>query len=71
MVTTNPVIVRIATLRRRESATEAMIRQIDQKIARLGSAKSDRLNALLRIRCELVRAHRAEPDASESHEHSN
>jgi hypothetical protein len=64
----NPENARLVTLRRRESATAAMIRQIDEKLARLGSARCDRAAALNRIRCELVRARRAEPAAPEGHE---
>jgi hypothetical protein len=56
-------------LRRRESATEAMIRQIDEKLSRLGSARRDRATALKRIRCELVRALQAEPAAPALDEH--
>ena len=56
----------VDTLRRRESATEAMIFQIDDKLARLGSARRDRANALRNIRCELVRALEAEQVAPES-----
>jgi len=58
----------VAILRRRESATAAMLRQIDDKIARLGSARLVRLAALNRIRCELVRAIKAEPVAPDHHE---
>ena len=58
----------IAALRRRESATEAMIRRIDEKLARLGSARRDRAAALNRIRCELVRAQEAAPVTSALHE---
>ncbi len=53
----------VATLRRRESATAAMIRQIDDKIARLGNARRNRADALRNIRCELARAQSAEPAA--------
>ena len=60
-------ITRLVTLRRRESATEAMIRQIDEKLARLGSARRDRAAALKNIRCELVRALQAEQAASDHH----
>ena len=58
----------IALLRQRESANAAMLRQIDAKISRLCSARRDRAAALDRIRCELARAMKAEPVASESHE---
>jgi hypothetical protein len=46
-----------------------MIRQIDEKLSRLGSARRDRATALKRIRCELVRAAKAEQDAPARHEH--
>lgn len=46
----------IGHLRRRESATEAMLRQIDDKLSRLDSARTERANALNRIRHELVLA---------------
>lgn len=59
---------RPAVLRQRESATEAMIRQIDGKLARLSSARRDRAGALNRIRCELARALPAEQVAPENHE---
>lgn len=55
-------------LRRRESATVAMIRDIDAKMARLGSAKTDRIAALKRIRAALVRAKKPAPVGPESHE---
>jgi hypothetical protein len=58
---------RIALLRQRESATEAMIRHIDEKLARLGSARRDRLLALNRIRCEIARALLGEPAAPDYH----
>lgn len=58
----------VAVLRRRESATATMIREIDDKLSRLGSARRDRAAALKRIRCELARALIAEPAAPESHE---
>lgn len=58
-----------AILRRRESATEAMIRQIDEKLARLGAARRERANALKRIRCDLARSISAEPVTPECHEH--
>ena len=45
-----------------------MLRQLDAKLARLGSARRDRAAALNRIRCELARALTAEPAAPESHE---
>ena len=51
---------RILTLRRRESATESMLRQIDDKLARLDSARNERANALNRIRHELVFALKGE-----------
>jgi hypothetical protein len=59
---------RLVLLRRRESATEAMIRQIDEKLSRLGSARRDRATALKRIRCELVRAAKAEQAAPDSND---
>lgn len=59
---------RLIVLRRRESVTEATIHQIDEKLARLGSARRERAAALNRIRCELARALVAEPAASENHE---
>jgi len=59
---------RPAVLRQREFATEAMIRQIDEKLTRLGTARRDRAAALNRIRCELARALIAGPAAPESHE---
>jgi hypothetical protein len=46
-----------------------MIRQIDEKLARLGSARRDRAEALKKIRCELVRALQAEPAAPALDEH--
>jgi hypothetical protein len=58
----------VPELRRRETATQAMIRQIDEKVARLGSARRARQHALEKIRCELVRAAEAEPAAPELHE---
>lgn len=58
----------IVALRRRESATEAMIRQIDEKLSRLDAARHDRVAALNRIRCELVRAQKAESAAAEFYE---
>ncbi len=42
-LTISPVV----TLRQRESATAAMVRRIDDKIARLGSARRERLFAEL------------------------
>lgn len=59
----------VLPLRRRESATQAMIRQIDDKLARLNSARIERVAALNRIRGELARAPRAEQVASDRHEH--
>jgi hypothetical protein len=59
---------RILALRGRETATEAMIRQIDGKLARLGSARRDRANALKKIRCELARSFVAGQVASDRHE---
>ena len=64
-----PGQTRAALLRRRESATATMIRQIDEKLTRLGSARRDRAAALHRIRCELARA-TAEPAAPEKYEHT-
>lgn len=63
-----PIAPRSIGLRQRESATEAMIRQIDEKLARLGSARRERAAALKRIRCELVRAHEAEQPAPDFNE---
>lgn len=62
---------RLVPLRHRESATEAMIRQIDDKLSRLNSARTDRVAALNRIRCELARALSAEQVASDRHEHAS
>jgi hypothetical protein len=62
-------IDRTAPLKRRISNTEAMIRQIDDKISRLSSARSERIAALNRIRCELARALSAEQVATDCHEH--
>jgi hypothetical protein len=59
---------RLAILRRRETATEAMIHQIDEKLLRLDSARRDRAEALQKIRSELVRALKAEPAAADCHE---
>jgi len=59
---------RLVILRRRESATAAMIRQIDDKLARLGSTRRDRAAALNRIRCELARDLTAEPAAPDRDE---
>ena len=56
---------RLAVLHQRESATETMLRQVDEKLARLGSARRDRAAALNRIRCELTRALAAESAAPE------
>ena len=39
---TAPRLSRLDVLRQRESATEAMLRQVDAKLARLGSARRDR-----------------------------
>jgi hypothetical protein len=61
---------RLVVLRRRESATVAMIRQIDEKLSRLGSARHDRAAALNRIRCELVRAAKAEQAAPARHDNA-
>jgi hypothetical protein len=58
----------VALYRHRETATAAMIRQIDDKIYRLSAARRDRAAALNRIRCELARA-TTEPAAPDSHEH--
>lgn len=60
---------RVVPLRRRVSATEAMIRQIDDKLTRLNSARTERVAALNRIRCELARALSAEQDAADRHAH--
>ncbi len=61
---------RVVPLRFRVSATEAMIRQIDDKLTRLNSARTERVAALNRIRCELARALSAEQDAAERHAHA-
>lgn len=45
-----------ADLKRRETVTEAMLRQIDEKLARLGSARTQRVRALQQIRVELTRS---------------
>jgi len=50
-------------LRRRASATEAMIRQIDDKITRLDAARAERILALNNIRRELVLSLPTAPDA--------
>lgn len=55
-------------LKKRASATKAMILQIDAKIRRLGAARRDRVKALKRIRRELVRALRAEQAAPGSND---
>jgi hypothetical protein len=68
-LTVAPERNRLAVLRRRESATGAMIRQIDEKLARLNAARCDRAEALKRIRYELVRALKAEPVAAALDEH--
>ena len=57
----------VVSLRRRESANEAMIRQIDDKLSRLNAARAERVAALNRIRCELARALNAEQVATERH----
>ena len=57
-------------LRRRESATQAMIWQIDDKLARLNSARIERVAALNRIRCELAHTFRAEQVAAVAHEYA-
>jgi hypothetical protein len=62
---------RAGPLRHRVSATEAMIQQIDGKLARLNAARLDRANALNRIRRELARALAAEPATAASHERAN
>jgi len=54
---------RVLALRGRETATEAMIRQIDGKIARLDAARASRILALNNIRRELVRSLQTEPVA--------
>lgn len=59
---------RVAALRQRETATEAMIRQIDEKVSRLGSARRERIAALERIRAELVRASTPAPAVAERYE---
>lgn len=63
-----PTLNRLAALLRRESVTAAMIRQIDEKLNRLGSARRERANALKAIRCELARAQEAGPLAPEIYE---
>ena len=64
---TNPS--RLLLARRRETATEKMIRSIDEKIVRLSSARRDRAVALQKIRCELARATMAGQVALDVHEH--
>jgi len=59
----------VLPLRRRESATEAMISQIDAKLSRLNFARTERVAALNRIRAELARALRAEQAAAGRHEY--
>lgn len=46
-----------------------MIRQIEDKLCRLDSARTEKANALNHIRCELTRALKAESGAPERHEH--
>ena len=65
---TSQLTADIAPLRRRESTTEAMIRQIDEKLLRLNTARAERAVALNNIRCELARALLAEQAASERNE---
>jgi hypothetical protein len=65
---TAPRTDRLTCLRQRASATATMLRQIDNKLARLDSARCDRAAALNRIRCELARALAAEPVAPARHE---
>ena len=64
---TAPHAGQIAVLRSRESATASMVRQIDAKIARLGSARSARAQALNTIRHELVVALSGAPAAPDHH----
>jgi len=59
----------VLLLRRRESAIQAMIRRIDDKLSRLNSARIERVAALNRTRCELARALRAEQAATVAHEY--
>ena len=59
----------ILPFRLRESATQAMIWQIDDKLARLNSARIERVAALNCTRCELARALRAEQAATVAHEY--
>jgi septal ring factor EnvC (AmiA/AmiB activator) len=68
---TAPDQTRVTLFRRRESATEKMIRQIDEKISRLGAARRDRAAALQKIRSELARALTAGPAAPDCHERPN
>ena len=56
MRTGHTIAPQVVTLRHRESATVAMLRQIDDKLCRLDSARTERANALNRIRHELVLA---------------
>lgn len=56
-------------LRAREQATVAMLRQIDDKIARLRAARAERLAALQRIRSALARAAQAGPVATDHRVH--
>ena len=67
MSTCLPTLPPVASLRRRELVTQEMIADIDSKIARLGAARHERLAALNRIRCEIVRALKAEPVAPARH----
>ena len=63
MSLTEPSPGQILALRGREKTTEAMIRQIDGKIARLDAARASRILALNNIRRELVRSLQTEPVA--------
>ena len=58
----------LSSFQQRESATVAMLRQIDDKLARLATARRERAAALQRIRCEIARAIGAEPAAPERRE---
>jgi hypothetical protein len=55
----------VMALQRRETATAKMVRDIDDKIARLDAARRDRLAALQRVRAALVRAQQREQVGSE------
>jgi len=60
---------RIALLQRREAVTAAMVRGIDNKLARLATAKDERIIALNNIRSEIARQSAAQY-APEIYEHT-